>query len=132
MPTVSIGMPVFNDVKFLPKALDSLLSQTFIDFELIISDDCSSDGSQEVCLNYAKLDSRIKYIRQEWNIGISKNMMYLLQTAKGDYFMWAGNDDMWHKDFLSKLVKTLQHSENCVSAFGPYIDIDENGQPISK
>ncbi len=131
MPAVSVGMPVYNDVKFLSGALDSILAQSFTDFELIISDDCSTDGSQDICLKYANIDSRIIYIRQNKNLGISKNMMYLLQKSKGDYFMWAGNDDLWHRDFISKLVHALQKGKSCVAAFGPYIDIDEKGNPIS-
>jgi len=126
MPEVSIGMPVFNDRIFLTKAIESLLGQSFTDFELIISDDASTDGSQEVCLYYSKIDSRIKYIRQEANIGISSNMEFLLAQAKGTYFMWAGNDDYWHQDYIKSLVNCHKMNPNLVVAFTPMVFVDEN------
>jgi glycosyltransferase involved in cell wall biosynthesis len=130
MPQVSIGMPVFNDKKFLQKAVDSLLSQTFSDFELIISDDCSSDGSAEICLAYAAHDSRIRYIRQHSNIGISKNMKFLLNEAKGKYFMWAANDDIWHGEFLETLIRGFDNRPDMIVAFCPVRFIDEKERQI--
>jgi glycosyltransferase involved in cell wall biosynthesis len=130
MPLISIGMPVFNDKKFIRKALDSLLSQSFKDFELIISDDCSSDGSAEVCLAYAKQDKRIKYTRQEENIGISRNMKFLLERAAGKYFMWAANDDIWDKQFLEILVAGLESKQDAIVAFSPICFIDESDEII--
>ena len=76
-PLISIGMPVFNDRDFIERSIQSLLNQTFCNFELIISDDCSTDGSQDICLWYANLDSRIKYIRHAKNIGISNNIKFV-------------------------------------------------------
>lgn len=126
MSLVSIGMPVFNDEKFLVKALNSLLSQTFADFELIISDDASSDGSAKICQEYAKADKRITYIRQPVNIGISANMRFLVSKASGTYFMWAGNDDKWDKKFLERLVPALDKNKDAIAAFCPMVFIDEN------
>ena len=126
MKLVSIGMPVFNDKAFLDKALKSIMNQSYSNFELILSDDCSSDGSAQICKKYALKDSRIKYKRQEHNIGISRNMEFLLQQAIGDYFMWAANDDLWHPDFILLHVNTLENSPTAVVAFCPYHFIDEN------
>ncbi len=125
---VSIGMPVFNDRKFLPDALKSILEQSYADFELIISDDCSTDGSREICLEAARTDPRISYIRQEKNLGISRNMTFLLQLAKGQYFMWAANDDLWHPDFIRELVAGLQLHQDSVAAFSAVKEIDEAGR----
>jgi len=122
---VSIGMPVFNDKQFLAKSIESLLNQSFINFELIISDDCSTDGSDIICRYYAKQDNRIKYIRQLSNLGISRNMEFLLANAIGQYFMFAADDDLWHPDFIEKLVKALSKSTNGIVAFCPYSFIDE-------
>ena len=130
MPLVSIGMPVYNDRKFLQKAVDSLLSQTFTDFELILSDDCSFDGSSEICQAYARQDERIKYIRQNENIGISGNMKFLLNTAVGRYFMWAANDDIWDKQFLETLLHGLEMNPRAIVAFSPFCFIDETDQVI--
>ncbi len=131
-PQVSIGMPVFNDILFIEKAINSLLSQTFLDFELIISDDLSTDGSALICKNYEQLDSRIRYIRQHENIGISRNMKYLLNEAKGKYFMWAADDDLWHQDFIQILVTTLEENPDSVVAFGGVMFIDQYDNEIEK
>ncbi len=123
---VSIGMPVFNDLAFLRQALDSLLNQSYRNFELIISDDCSTDGSGALCEEYARLDARIRYIRQTKNMGISRNMEFLLKQAKGKYFMWAANDDYWHKDFILTLTTNLDNHPSAVSSFCAYCQVDEN------
>ncbi|HMH33277.1 MAG TPA: glycosyltransferase family 2 protein [Puia sp.] len=125
---VSIGMPVYNDKAFLELALDSLLRQTWSNIELIISDDCSTDGSQAICRQYAAADQRIKYIRQPENIGISRNMEFLLHEAKGKYFMWAANDDEWDPEFISVLADGLQRTPDAVVAFSNVADIDEQGR----
>lgn len=128
-PTVSIGMPVFNDAAFIPAALNSLLNQSFADFELIISDDGSTDGSEAICRGYAARDSRVRYIRQPVNLGISRNMMFLLEQARGEYFMWAGDDDLYDPRFIASLLDALRSSEDAISAFTPMQLIDEAGLP---
>jgi len=131
MPEVSIGMPVFNDIMFVEKAIVSILNQSFGDFELLLSDDCSGDGSAEVCKRYALTDSRVKYIRHDANIGISKNMEFLLKKGTGKYFMWAANDDVWDKDFVRILKENLENDQNAVSSFCAYAQVDENDNYIS-
>lgn len=124
---VSIGMPVYNDKSFLKEALDSILSQTYTNFELIISDDFSTDGSTDTCIEYAEKDKRIRYIRQVKNIGISKNMEFLLKEAVGEYFMWAANDDLWNEDFVLILKNILERNADAACAFTAYNQIDERG-----
>lgn len=127
---VSIGMPVYNKRQYICQALDSLLSQTFGDFELIISDNASTDGTSEICQEYLKKDKRIKYIRQEENIGATRNFNFLLKQANGRYFMWASGDDLWDKNFLESCVKKLEENRKAVLAFTGVIGIDEEGKPI--
>src|SRR5579871_3550594 len=125
---VSVGMPVFNDKQFLVAALDSILGQSYSHLELIISDDCSTDGSNNICRDYAARDPRVKYFRQEKNLGISKNMEFLLKQSSGKYFMWAGNDDLWHIDFVKVLRGLLIQNSSAVVAFCNVEDIDEEGK----
>ena len=125
-------MPVFNDRDFIEKSIQSLLNQTFCNFELIISDDCSTDGSQDICLRYANLDSRIKYIRHAKNIGISNNMKFVLCKAVGEYFMWAGDDDLWAPNFVEVLYDLLKKNTDCIAAFTPWVSINEDDNIIKE
>jgi glycosyltransferase involved in cell wall biosynthesis len=127
MSLVSIGMPVYNDVAYIRIALDSLLNQSFSDFELIIIDDQSSDGSYEVCQEYAQNDSRITLLRNEVNKGIAHNMKALLNMAKGEFFMWAANDDVWHHDFIKIHLETLKSNFELLGCFCIYNVIDDFG-----
>jgi glycosyltransferase involved in cell wall biosynthesis len=95
MKKLSIGMPVYNGMPFICEALNSLLAQTFSDFELIISDNASSDETEKICRQYEARDSRIRYIRQATNEGAFANFKFVLNEAKGEYFMWAAADDIW-------------------------------------
>ncbi|MDH4220996.1 MAG: glycosyltransferase [Candidatus Aminicenantes bacterium] len=131
-PTVSIGMPVYNDQEYVSQALDSLLAQSFEDFELIISDNASTDRTKEICQEYAEKDRRIRYIRQPINLGPHANSSYLLRQAAGEFFMWAASDDLWDKEFIRTLISALRTGERCASAFSPFLSIDENANPISE
>jgi glycosyltransferase involved in cell wall biosynthesis len=127
---ITIGMPVYNDKDFIEESLNSILQQTYKDFILIISDDGSTDGSEEICRSYAENDNRIKYIRQPVNLGISKNMEFLLKQANTKYFMWAGDDDVYSIDFIEKMINQLERNPQSVSAFGTCAIIDENGEKL--
>ena len=115
-PKVSIGMPVYNGEQTIRKALDSLLAQTFQDFELIISDNASTDSTSEICVEYSKKDKRIRYIHQETNMGASWNFNFVLAEAKYDYFVWAAADDSWHHNFLEKNINILLSEKNAVGS----------------
>jgi len=123
-------MPVFNDKDYIDKAIRSILSQSFKDYRLIISDDCSTDGSEMICRKYANEDSRIRYVRQPANVGISRNMKFLLDNAETEYFMWAANDDLWDPAFIETLVTALDANPNAISAMSPTRFIDENDEKI--
>lgn len=124
-------MPVFNDIDFIEESLNSILEQSFQDFILIISDDGSSDGSQAICEKYAAIDHRIEYIRQPKNLGISRNMEFLLSKAKTPYFMWAADDDLWGKSFIEKLIDLLNQDENAVTSFCTFSLIDDEGKLLN-
>lgn len=100
-------MPVYNGEKYVREALDALLAQTYTDFELIISDNASTDCTERICRDYAKRDSRISYIRQSVNIGAAKNFQYVLNAARGEYFMWAAYDDYWKPHFIAHCLDAL-------------------------
>jgi glycosyltransferase involved in cell wall biosynthesis len=106
-PSVSIGMPAFNDEKHVTRALDSLLAQTYTNFELIISDNCSTDGTWMILKNYASKDRRIRLYRQKENIGALKNFSFVLDQARAEYFMLAASDDYWDSRFVEVLVEKL-------------------------
>lgn len=132
LPAVSIGMPIFNDEKYVSRALDDLLAQTFEDFELIISDNGSTDQTEEICRKYAAMDRRIRYHRQPRNLGAQNNFTFVLNHARGEFFMWAGSDDRWDKDFIRSLLDALRSDDRLVSAFCPFINMDENDQRLGR
>lgn len=127
IPTVSIGMPVYNGEKYIRDALDSLLKQSFADFELIISDNASTDATESIGRQYAKNDARIRYLRQESNIGAAANFRFVLNQAGGSYFMWAACDDMWSLDWLEKLHEAIGEPDVGM-VFGKVVHIDAEGQ----
>ena len=96
---ITVGIPAFNSEKSLPKTIESVLNQTFEDFELIISDNASTDLTSTVCMEYAKKDHRIQYIKQEKNIFLWPNYSFLANTTKTKYFVWLASDDIWEPTF---------------------------------
>lgn len=118
-PKVSIGLPVYNGEKTIKKSINSLLSQTFRDFELIISDNASDDETSNICKGFSLKDPRIKYIRQKKNIGVGENFKYVLEKASGKYFMWIGADDWISSELLEVNVSVLELNLNFVSSTSP-------------
>lgn len=118
-PTVSIGLPVFNGEHSLGSALDSLLAQTAGDFELIISDNASTDQTESLCRAYAKRDGRIRYFRQDVNLGAEANFLYVLERATGKYFMWAAADDIRSPDFIALNLEFLENHPDYVCSISP-------------
>jgi glycosyltransferase involved in cell wall biosynthesis len=119
IPKVSIGMPVFNGEKYIREALDSLLSQTFTDFELIVSDNASMDGTEAICHEYAARDMRIRYIRQTENLGAEANFKLVMDEAVGEYFMWAAADDTRSPDFLEVNFAFLRANPDYLGSTSP-------------
>lgn len=120
-PKVSIGMPVFNGEKYLKEAIDSILSQSFTDFELIISDNASTDITQSICEEYALRDARIRYVRQPVNQGALANFQFVLDQAKGEYFIWFAHDDRWDPTFFSRAIEILESDGDCGLVFSSIV-----------
>lgn len=128
MPEVTIGMPVYNGSRFIREALDSILAQTHHFFQLIISDNASTDNTELICKEYLYRDARIKYVRQEENIGMVANFQYVLDQCDTKYFMWAAYDDIWSSNWIAELLKEVKVKQ-CV-AIGLYKNIDKYGNLI--
>ena len=120
-PKVSIGLPVYNGEKYLEKTLKNLLGQSFSDIEIVISDDGSSDRTKKICEEYLGKDTRIRYFRQDNNLGMPvKNFRFVLDKAQGEYFMFASHDDIWDLKYIEELVSILDHNPSCSLAFSNY------------
>ena len=130
---VTIGVPVFNGEKSIRKTLNSVLEQTFENFELIISDNASTDSTYDICKEFTEKDDRIKYVKQKEHSGYIQNFLYLLNNAKSKCFVWLAADDFWDKDFLKKNIEILDKKRNVVGSIGKtgilgerYQKFDEN------
>jgi glycosyltransferase involved in cell wall biosynthesis len=116
-PTVSIGLPIYNGERYLRQALESILAQSFGDFELIMSDNASTDATGAIAREYAARDSRIRYVRNERNIGVSRNFNATFRLATGRYFKWAACDDLIDPTLVEKCVRILDGDRLVVAAF---------------
>jgi glycosyltransferase involved in cell wall biosynthesis len=129
-PLVSIGVPVFNGERFLPAALDSLLGQSLPAFELIISDNASTDATGAICEDYVRRDRRVRYIRQPTNIGAPRNWNVLVHESRGTFFKWASANDYCAPTMLERCVKVLQEDPTTVLCYGLTQLMDGDEQPI--
>jgi glycosyltransferase involved in cell wall biosynthesis len=111
---ISIGLPVFNGENYLEKAIQSIIGQTYSDFELIISDNASTDKTQEICERYAAQDQRVQYFRNETNLGAAKNYNRVFELSSGEYFKWAAHDDVLEPEFLERCVQILDQDPTIV------------------
>ena len=114
LPSISIGMPVYNGERYIRQALESLLAQDFEDFELIISDNASTDGTQEICREYALRDSRIRYYRNQTNMGMVWNFNRVFELATAEYFMWAAHDDYRAPQYIRLCLGAFDQSDDIV------------------
>jgi glycosyltransferase involved in cell wall biosynthesis len=127
VPRLSIGLPVYNGERFLSQALDSLLGQTYKDFELIVSDNASTDGTADICRRYAEQDSRIRYVRQARNIGLIANHDFVVEEARGELFKCGAHDDLYGRELLARCVDALDENPGAVLAHSWSAMIDESG-----
>ena len=107
-PAVTIGLPVYNGEDTLEQVVDALLAQTFCDFELIISDNASTDGTEQICRAFAAANRRIRYVRQPVNVGAEDNFRFVFKAARSEYFMWAAADDLRSVDFIASNLAFLR------------------------
>jgi glycosyltransferase involved in cell wall biosynthesis len=123
-------MPVYNSERYLEEALESLLGQSFDDFELVISDNASSDRTGDICRAYASKDERIKYFCMRQNYGVIDNFNNVFRLSTGEYFKWAACDDVCGRDYLFRAVEVLDQDPSTVLAWGKTVGIDERGQRV--
>lgn len=126
-PRVSIGLPVYNGENYLATTLDSILAQTFTNFELIISDNASSDRTEAICREYAASDHRIRFVRSPTNLGAARNYNRVFELARGEYFRWNGHDDPIAPVFLERCVEILDRDPGVILCFARNRAIDEHG-----
>ena len=129
MAKITIGIPVFNGEEFLEETIISVLQQTYTDFELIISDNDSSDNTKNICEKYLLKDSRIKYIKQASNLGPIKNFSSLINTASSDYFMWLSADDLIDSNWVESLLEISEKNSSIAFGVVQYIDNKGNWLP---
>jgi glycosyltransferase involved in cell wall biosynthesis len=120
-------MPVYNGEPYIRIAIESILNQTFGDFELFISDNASTDQTEEICRDFASRDERIVYSRNKENIGAARNYSRLVDMASADYFRWSNADDVFAPELHERCVSVLDATPDAVLAYGKTRIIDENG-----
>ncbi len=128
-PRVSVGIPVYNGEKFLKTAVDSVLAQDYEDFEIIISDNASKDRTAEICSEYVAADPRVRYFRNEVNIGAVPNFNRVFTLARGEFFKWLPHDDFCHPNLLRRCVEVLDRAPRSVALVYPLSElVDEHGR----
>lgn len=128
IPKVSIGLPVYNGETYLKSALNDLLAQDFDDYEIIISDNASTDGTAEICEEYARRNPRIRYYRQSENKGAGWNFKHVLDLARGEYFAWAAHDDAWQPSCFRRCLMMLDENPQAIMVHPQVGRIDGDGR----
>jgi glycosyltransferase involved in cell wall biosynthesis len=129
-PRISIGMPVYNREKYVAAAIESHLNQTYSDFELIITDNASTDRSEEICRLYASRDPRVKYYRNVKNLGAAGNYRLAFELATGEFFRWHPSDDLISPNLLERAIQILDQDPSIFVAYARTKLIDGKGNPI--
>ena len=130
MPKISVIMPVYNAQKTLKTAINSVISQSFGDFELIVIDDCSKDASLEILKELAKNDQRIVVLENEKNIGVAKTRNHGISKASGEWIAFLDSDDMWREDKLEKQLSLLERNEGAIISYTASAFMDNDGNPF--
>lgn len=128
---VTVVMPVYNADRFLREAVDSVVSQTYRNWELLILDDCSTDKSLQIAHEYEQMDCRIRVVESEHNSGVAKVRNRGIREAKGEYIAFLDSDDIWTPDKLEKQVE-LAKQANANVVYCSYDFLDENSVQINK
>jgi glycosyltransferase involved in cell wall biosynthesis len=131
VPRVSIGLPVYNGERFIRHAIQSLLDQTFGDFELLIADNASTDGTAEICREFVERDRRVRYRRNARNLGAGPNYNLVFAWARGRYFKWAAHDDVCAPTFIEQCVDVLDRDASVVLCHPSTSIIDEDGAVVA-
>ena len=132
VPDVTIGMPLYNEESFVDAALTALLAQSNRNFEIIISDNASTDRTAEICHRFVANDPRVRYHRNTVNIGAAANFDKVIHLARGRYFLWAGGHDLWDDDLLARSVAALDERQDAVIAGAECVWLDVTGVRMSR
>jgi glycosyltransferase involved in cell wall biosynthesis len=124
-PLVSVIIPTYNRADYLKQAIASAVKQTYQNIEIIVSDNCSPENPQSIVASFG--DSRIRFWRQQQNVGMLANQLHAFKMAKGKYIASLHDDDMWNEDFLAKLVPALEENPESIIAFCDHYIIDKYG-----
>lgn len=125
-PLVSIITPLYNSEKYIAETIESVLAQTYSNWEMIIVDDCSKDNSTKIVEEYQKKDRRIKLYRNEINKGVSYTRNRAIDLSQGKYIAFLDSDDLWKKEKLEKQIKFMEE-KNVVLSYTAYEKINEDG-----
>jgi glycosyltransferase involved in cell wall biosynthesis len=128
---ISIGMPAYNCERYIAQSIESLLAQTYSAFELVISDNASSDGTEQICREYAARDQRIRYIRRTENIGGPGNFRFVFAQCTGELHKWATADDYCHPSFLERCLSVLDSNPSTVLCYPKTRLINAAGNTIT-
>jgi glycosyltransferase involved in cell wall biosynthesis len=129
-PSVSVGIPVYNGERYLEVAIRSVLSQTWDDLELVICDNCSTDRTSEICRNYAAQDSRVRYLRNETNLGAAGNFRRVFHESRAPVYRWLCSDDYIGPSSIEKCLRLLQTRPDAAIVCSRAVFVDEHGQTI--
>jgi len=127
-PLVTIGLPVYNSERYVEKSLDSLLAQTYSDFILIINDNASTDRTPEICQKYAENDRRVRYYRNEKNIGNPRNFNRIFELTETRYLKWSTADDLWEPTFLQRAMEIMKADPDIILCYPKTYLIDADGR----
>ncbi|CAB1056244.1 hypothetical protein D1BOALGB6SA_980 [Olavius sp. associated proteobacterium Delta 1] len=132
-PTVGLGMPLYNQTRYLPEAIESLLSQSYGDFKLIVSDDSTEPGPGQIVKSFADIDQRIIYHRNKHRKGLIDNWRNCFHLAgEMDFFAWVGDHDAWHPNWLESMMQALSTHESVVLVYPQTVNIDKEGRTLDK
>jgi len=126
-PRLTIGIPVYNGAQFIDSAIDSILDQTYENFRLLISDNASTDGTEAICRAYVEKDERVRYFRNDTNIGAVRNYNRLFEISQTEYFKWAAHDDVLAPTYLERCIEVLDGRPSVVVCHTETVGIDETG-----
>jgi glycosyltransferase involved in cell wall biosynthesis len=133
-PRVAVGLPVYNGERYVADAIESILAQSYTEFELVISDNASEDGTEAICREFANRDGRIRYHRSEKNVGAAPNFNRCLELAapSTEYFKWSAHDDLISETFLERCVEALDEDSARAVAFAAVDFVDADRQLIGR
>ena len=129
MPRVSVIMPAYNSEKTISEAISSVLGQTFADFELIIVNDCSTDGTIEIINGFAESDPRIIVINNDENSGVSYSRNAAIAAARGEWIAFLDSDDMWREDKLASQLRLMENNPESDICYTASAFVDADGKP---